>query len=235
MRFIALTKNWEHNPTKMDVVHFLLFHGDAIRADAPANRAEWYTTCPFHVRCHVIGDDLSHPLLLIRSGIYVPLIFMPFALVVREELYQKIRDYPGLVFVDALPKKLIKLWKPIGDFSFYDSKDPLIRRNLDRGKVESLLEWMPNDPSLFAKFPRCYEWVAYNVHRYRGDEQHDVRVQFVMYDGSQEKEVEFSCSSSVIETYPLLRSDVFLIREDLFSLIEDAVDYDFFVTHVVDI
>lgn len=230
MRFIALSDNMDYKtPGKMDVVHCLLFHGHAIRADAPTNPAEWGRG----TWSHSIGDDLSHPLLLIRSGVYIPQIFNPsVALVIREELYQRIRDFPGLVFADAKPKKLINLWKPIGDFSFYESKDPVIRRN--RRRPDTLLDWMPNDPSLFAKFPKCYEMVAYNVSVFPGPEPHNVNVKFRM-NNHRQTEVEFTCSSSIIDTYPLLWSSVFFLRQDLFDLIEDAIDYDFFAVMPVDL
>ena len=234
MRFIAISKTMDYKTKgKMDVVHVSLFHGSAVRADAPSNPAEWYTTCPFCVSSHEIGDDLSHPLLLIRSGVYIPPIFNPgTALVIREELYERLRDFPGLVFVDAKPKKLINLWKPIGDFSFYESKDPVIRRNVRY--PDNLLDWMPNDPSLFAKFPKCYELVSYNIHSYCGEEPHTVQVKFVM-NNDRETEVEFTCPSSLIDSYPLLWSSVFFLRQDLFDLVEDAIDFDFFAIKEVDL
>lgn len=229
MRFIALADTMDYKSKKMDIVHKLLFHGDAIRADAPTNPVEWGPG----TWSHRIGDDLSHPLLLIRSGVYVPPIFNPaVALVIREELYQRIRNFPGLVFADAKPKKLINLWKPIGDFSFYESRDPVIRRN--KRRPDDLLDWMPNYPSLFATFPKCYELVAYNVHMYRGEEPHTVHVRFVM-NNDRETDVEWSAPSSIIETYPLLRGGVFFLRQDLFDLIEDVIDYNFFAIKSVDL
>lgn len=230
MRFIALADTMDYkSKKKMDIVHKLLFHGDAIRADAPANPAEWGRG----TWKHSIGDDLSHPLLLIRSGLYIPPIFNPgVALVIRQELYGRLRDFPGLVFADAKPKKLINLWKPIGDFSFYESRDPVIRRN--KRRPDMLLDWMPNDPSLFAKFPKCYELVAYNVHLYRGEEPHTVRVNFVM-NNDRETKVEFTCPTSIIDTYPVLWSSVFFLRQDLFDLIEDFIDYDFFAVRSIDL
>lgn len=231
MRLFALSIPATYNTKgKIDGLHLELFHGDAIRADAPANPADWDDSCPC---AHDIGDDLSHPLLLIRSGLYVPLIFQPFALVIREEIYQSICDFPGLVFVEAKPKKLIRLWKPVGDFSFYKSKDPIIRRN--KYRVDTLLDWMPNDPSLFPSFPKCYEMVPYNVARYQGDEPRTVRINFIMNDSSGRSKVEWSCPSWIIDTYPLLRGSVHFLREDLFELVEDAIDYDFFVVKPVDI
>lgn len=232
MRFIALTDNMDYKSKKMDIVHKLLFHGDAIRADAPTNPAEWINW-PYCFCAHVIGDDLSFPLLLIRSGVYIPPIFKAgVALVIREELYQRIRNFPGLVFADAKPKKLINLWKPIGDFSFYKSRDPVIRRNKHR--PDNLLDWMPNDPSLFATFPKCYELVSYNVYRYRGEEPHTIQVRFVMNDDLETK-VEWSAPSSIIESYPLLWGSVFFVRQDLFDLIQDAIDYNFFAIKPVDL
>jgi hypothetical protein len=232
MKFIALADTMDYKSGKMDIVHVLLFHGDSLRADAPPNPADW-NSWGQSVSAHDIGDDLSHPLLLIRSGVYVPPIFNPYtALVVREDLYQRLRNFPGLVFVEAKPHKLINLWKPIGDFSFYKSKDPVIRRNKHR--PDMLLDWMPSDPSLFATFPKCYELVAYNVSRYPGPEPHTVKAKFVM-NNHRKTEVEFSCSSSIIDTYPLLWSSVFLLRQDLFDLVEDAIDYNFFAVKPVDL
>lgn len=232
MRFIAFADTMDYKSKKMDIVHKLLFHGHAIRADAPTNPAEW-NDWPYSIRSHDIGDDLSHPLLLIRSGVYIPPIFNPsVALVIREELYQRLRDFPGLVFADAKPKKLINLWKPIGDFSFYESRDPVIRRN--RRRPDMLLDWMPNDPNLFAGFPKCYELVAYNVQKYRGEEPHTVNVRFVM-NNDRETEVDWSAPSSIIESYPLLWSSVFFLRQDLFDLIQDSIDYNFFAIKPIDL
>lgn len=214
-------------------VHLTLFHGNAIRADALANLAEWNR--PYSSpRAHDIGDDLSHPLLLIRSGLCVPLIFMPYPLVIREEIYQHLRDFPGLVFVEAKPKKLVRLWKPVGDFSFLrNPKDPIFR-HYRYHPSDNLLDRMPNDPSLFPTFPRCYEMVSYNVARYRGDEPRTVRVNFILDDG-METEVHWSCPSWIIDKYPLLWGTELFLREDLFELVEDAIDYDFFAVRPVEI
>jgi hypothetical protein len=229
MKFIAIAATMDWKSKKMDIVHKLLFHGDAIRADAPANPAEmgpgsW---------SHSLGDDLSHPLLLIRSGVYVPPIFNPgVALVVREEVYQRVSQFSGLRFADARPSKLINCWKPIGDFSFYDSTDPWIRRN--RRRPDELLDWMPDDPTLLATFPKCRELVGFNVYGEHEKGTHSVSVNFVM-DDDTETEVGFTCSSSVIDRHPLLWGMVFFLRRDLFDLLQDIIDYNHFALKPVDL
>ena len=231
MKFIAIADTMDWKSKRMDVVHQLLFHGDAIRADAPVDPAE-------QVRVqgswsHSIGDDLSSPLLLTRSGLFVPPIFNPgIALVVREELYQRIYQFPRLTFADVQPLKLVNYWKPIGDFSFYDSTDPLIRRHMRR--PDMLLDWMPNDPSLFASFPKCYELVAYNMNKGQDDGIRSTTVSFVM-NNDRETNVNFTYSSLTIDTYPLLWGSVFFIRRDLFDLLQDAIDYNHFSIRSIDL
>lgn len=229
MRFIALdtTVNWKAK--QMDVVHKLLFHGSAIRADAPADPAEYGQG----TWSHSVGDDLSQPLLLTRSGVFVPPLFKPHvALVARDDLYQRISHFPNLSFADALPQKLLNLWKPIGDFSFYESTDPVIRRNVRR--PDTLLDWMPNDPSLFATFPKCKELVAYNVHKPQREGGETVRVNFVM-DNNRKTNVAFECPRAVFETHPLIWSSVFFLRHDLFDLLQDAIDPNHFAIRPIEI
>lgn len=229
MKFVAISSNMNWRSKKMDIVHRLLFHGHAIRADAPTNPTEWRRG----TWSHNVGDDLSQPLLLQRSGVHIPPIFNPgVALVIREELYQRIRDFPGVVVAEARPSKLINLWKSIGDFSLYESTDPFIRANLCR--PDMLLDWMPNDPDLFAKFPRCYELVGYNVAMYRGEETHNVKVSFVM-NNDRETKVDWSCPASKVNTYPLLWGSVFFIRYDLFELIKAEIDSDNFAIRPIEL
>src|SRR5262249_38546289 len=123
-------------------------------------------------------------------------------------------------------------WKPINDFSFYESSDPLIRRNMHR--PDMLLDWMPNDPGLFALFPKCHELVAYNVYKDRDSINHSVKVNLVM-NNDRETKVHFTCSSSIVDTYPLLWGSVFFVRRDLFDLFQDAVDYNYFAIKPVDL
>jgi len=185
VKFVALDTTTQWETKQMDTVHDQLFHGNAIRADAPTDPAEYGQG----TWSHSVGDDLSHPLLLTRSGVFVPPLFMTaVALVARDDLYQRIRHFPNLSFADALPKKLVNLWKPIGDFSFYKSRDPVLRKNLMW--PDMLLDWLPNDPSLFATFPKCKELVAYNVHKPQGETGKTVRVNFVM-NNDRETDVEF--------------------------------------------
>lgn len=229
MNLVAMTNSWDWRSKRMDVVHYSLYHGNAIRADAPSDPAaqgqESYG--------HWYDSDLSHPLLLQRSGVYIPSLFMPSgSIVVREELYLRIRNYPGLVFVEAKPSKLINLWKQIGDFSFYVSNDPVIQRNIQR--PDMLLHWMPNDPNLFAKFPKCYELVQYNVFKYRGGEPHSVNVSFTMND-HMNTDVTWSCPSSILEAYPVLWGMVSFLRLDLFELIHDAVDTNYFAIKSIEL
>lgn len=229
MKFIAIADTMDWKSKKMDVVHRLLFHGHALRADAPTDPAEWGQGS----WSHDIGDDLSRPLLLMRSGVCVPPIFNPgIALVVREELYQRVSQFPGLMFADAHPSKLINYWKSIGDFSFYESDDPSIHRNMHR--PDMLLDWMLNDPSLFAAFPKCHELVGYNVYKEHDKGTRSVSVNFIM-NNDRETDVEFTCSSSIIDTYPLIWGSVFFVRRDLFDLLQDAIDYNHFAIKPIEL
>ncbi len=229
MKFIALESTIDWKSKSMDIVHSLLFHGDAIRADAPTDPAQrgqdsW---------SHWSGDDLSHPLLLTRSGVHIPPIFKPnLALVVREVLYQRVNRFPGLLVADTQPAKLINYSKSLGDFSFYDSNEPLIRRNMHR--PDMLLDWMPNDQRLFATFPKCYELVACNVFKNIHNVSNTVDVDFTM-NNDRETEVHFRCPSSVIDVHPLIWGMVCFVRRDLFDLIQDAVDPSYFAMRPVDI
>lgn len=229
MKFVALSTTVNFKQKRMDTVHNQLFHGHAIRADAPTDPADYGQD----TWAHSVGDDLSQPLLLTRSGVFVPPLFVTgVALVARDDLYQRISHFPNLSFADALPHKLINLWKPIGDFSFYESTDPVIRRNVRR--PDTLLDWMPNDPSLFATFPKCKELVAYNVHKPQGETGDTLRVNFVM-DNHRKTDVEFECSRAVFETHPLIWSSVFFLRHDLFDLLQDAIDPNHFAVRPIDL
>lgn len=227
MKLIAIDTTIDWESKRMDVVHKLLFHGLAIRSDASDDSAEFTQDR----RAHSVGDDLSHPLLLIRSGVHIPPLFKPqVALVARHDIYQRIHQYPGLMFADAKPSKLVNCWKPAGDFSLYQSRDPVVRRNIQRPDL--LLDWLPNDSSLFATFPICHELVAYNVHK---DEMAgSIRVHFTM-NNDRETDIDFTCTTAIIDTYPLIWSSAYFIRRELFDLIQDVVDPDHFAMMTVEL
>jgi hypothetical protein len=97
-----------------------------------------------------------------------------------------------------------------------------------------LLDWMPNDPRLFATFPKCHELVTYNVFNNMHDSLNTVYVDFTM-NNDRETEVQFRCPSSVIDVHPLIWGGVCFVRRDLFDLIQDAVDSSHFAMRPVDI
>ena len=70
-------------PGKVDIIHHLLFHGDMERSDFKIT--DKYS--------HFLGEDLSQPVLLTRSGSFVPPLFQPgTSLVVTEKVFSEINS-----------------------------------------------------------------------------------------------------------------------------------------------
>ena len=135
---------------KVDVIHDLLFHGKMERADFKL--ANKYS--------HYFGDDLSQPVLLTRSGLFVPSLFKPGnSLVVTQNIFSEINKKVEVLGAVAEPKKLINCWLPAGDTSYLWSDKYSFLKN----RPDKVLEWSPNDPKLFDYFPLCHELVAFNA------------------------------------------------------------------------
>ena len=67
-------------PGKVDIIHHLLFHGDMERSDFKIT--DKYS--------HFLGEDLSQPVLLTRSGSFIPPLFQPgTSFVVTQKVFSE--------------------------------------------------------------------------------------------------------------------------------------------------
>ena len=198
---------------RVDVIHELLYHGKSERADFEI--ANKYS--------HYIGDDLSSPLLLTRSGSHVPPLFKPGnSIVVTKNVFEEINRKVSVAGVVAKPKKLINRWLPAGDTSYLKSKEFAYLGF----RPDKVLEKTPNDPSLFDDFPSCFELVAFNT----------------ATDPTPEKDFEFNfrlkrndlisvkrmVTKANLEKYPLTLCGVPFMRFDLFAILEKYIDPNYF-------
>ncbi|WP_165236138.1 hypothetical protein, partial [Aquisphaera insulae] len=108
---------------------------------------------------HLLGDDLSMPLRVKRSGRSVPDIFKPgISLVVSEVVRQKLLEVRHIEFQKVEFSKLIDMPYKAGDMAFYESEaflaDPV---GMD---PENLLDRLPNVPSMHSHVGNFYEVIV---------------------------------------------------------------------------
>lgn len=198
---------------RVDLIHTRLYHGISERPD--------FETARKH--SHYIGDDLSSPLLLTRSGSYVPPLFKPVnSIIVTKNVFDEINRKVSVAGVVAKPKKLINRWLPAGDTNYLNSKE-FAYLGL---RPDKILEETPNDPTLFDDFPTCLELVAFNIGTDPTPDK-DFELNFKL------KKIEmFSVKRMVskanLEKYPLTWCAVPLMRFDLFEIVEKYINPDYF-------
>lgn len=198
---------------KVDILHHQLFHGDSERADFAVSKK--YS--------HFVGEDLSSPLLLTRSGTFVPPLFQTgTSFVVTQNVFDEINSLVSVAGVVAKPKKLINCWFPAGDYSYLTSKKfPYLRKWPDK-----VLEKTPNDPSLFDDFPKCLELVAFNTATDPTPEK-DFEFNFTLKRNDLIS-VKRKVSEANLKKYPLTWCGVPYLRFDLFEIVEKYIHPDYF-------
>ena len=169
------------------------------------------------------GDDLSQPVLLTRSGLFVPSLFKPGnSLVVTQNIFSEINKKVEVLGAVAEPKKLINCWLPAGDTSYLWSDKYSFLKN----RPDKVLEWSPNDPKLFDYFPLCHELVAFNAATDPSNEKEiELHIKFKKNDLINIKK---NVSKVNMEKYPLSWCGAPILRFDLYEILKKYIDQDYF-------
>ena len=200
-------------PGKVDIIHHLLFHGDMERSDFKIT--DKYS--------HFLGEDLSQPVLLTRSGSFIPPLFQPgTSFVVTQKVFSEINSKIKVLGVMAKPKKLINCWLPKGDTSYLWSDNFFFLK----GRPDKALEKANNDQALFDDFPLCYELVAFNAATDPSpDKKHELNIKLKRNDLIV---IKRKVSIENMENNPLSWCGAPILRFDLYQILKKYIDQDYF-------
>ena len=207
---------------RTDVLHHYLFHGDDYRQ---SNQTEIDLN-------HPLGDDLSLPTVIDRSGLYFPQIIMPgTSLVVDENIRNQLAPTWNIQFAPVKMGKLVACWYPAGDFSFYD--EPFFIKDPYKFRSDKILEWLPDTPRLHKKAPNYYEIVAVNSFKAAQEATTKKTISFELTEIGLGPD-EFDYCTGLLEKHPIIWGRAVVIRKDVFDLICNEFDWDYFtMTEIV--
>lgn len=221
MKYVALEACRKDGRT--DMLHFSMFHGFATREGLE----------PGDSPTHFLGDDLSSPIQIVKSGAVYPHIFRPsLSLVVSDTIRGSLSHIQNIQFAPIQFRKLVNFVYQAGDFSYYQSSE--FRQDPGRHQYNDLLERLPDDPALHVRDQTYSELILPNMYRLI-DDSVDIRTMNIRMPHLTVEEVELSYSSTLLDRCPLFWAMVFLIDRNLFDGIEHHIDWDYFTSAEVDL
>lgn len=199
-------------PGQYDILHYHLFHGRELE-----------------------NSDLTpvRPLQVTRSGRHFPdVTIVGISLVVSSSVRSKLSRFEQLEFRPVSLTKLVDCAYPVGDFSYYHSKEFLA--DPFTNDPETLMDRLPDVPQLHAAAKQYYEVVAQDYDdikpkRIRSGTQR-IRVQSpdesdssIFYDGP------FSVTLDFIQKHPIFqRSGDYFLNGECAEIIVEFVDSPYF-------
>lgn len=201
---------------RTDVLHHYLFHGNDYRQGDPTEIGS----------THFLGDDLSLPMVIDRSGLYFPPIIMPgLSLVVDEKIRNQLATTWNIQFAPVKMGKLVACWYPAGDFSFYD--EPFFIKDPYKFRSDKILEWLPDTPPLHKKAPNYFEIVAVNSFKAAQEAATKRTISFELTEIGLGPH-EFDYCNGLLEKHPIIWGRAVVIRSDVFDMIGTEFDWDYF-------
>jgi hypothetical protein len=197
-----------------------MFHGDEINGPDQSSNA------------HLLGDDLSQPLRLIRTGRIVPHVFSPsVTLVVSADVREKLETLPHIDFLPVVFEKLVDYQFRAGDFSYFDL--PAFRRNPAEANPETLLQRLPDIPELHSQIGSYYEVVVPRLgdiaDNYTNLKHFSVKLEHCI------GKVECDLSAEIIYAYPIVWRYANIFSEEAFALVSPFIDWDYFSTATIEL
>lgn len=209
--------------------HSVVYHGTSTR---PAGRS-----------FDSLRSGVKGPLLISRSGRFVPQVFSPWpsAVVVSEAVKNRLASFGNLAFVEVQFKHLVDLPLKKGDQSLVKEVKEGFQRSVDdRGEpVEShsqiLIDWRPNIPEFHRAIGRYYELLCVLLHEVE-DEFPDAgkRPLHVVLDPRPRSILDetVTVSPEMFRQYPLIGDGIMhLCSEAFYEAIAPYVDWDFYLGH----
>lgn len=218
MRYIAVSRC--RIKGKTDILHYLLFHGDASRNSIPDTKTA----------SHFLNDDLSELMKIRCCGVNIPSVFQPdLSLVVSEDVKNILNTICNVKFAEVLFSKLVNYSYKVGDFSYYDS--PQFKSDPNKNRSDKILDILPDDPNLHNFDKHWHELVVTNMARINNSKSKSMSIR--MPDIFED--IEICYSPSHLNLYPIFWYDVILFNRSVFDLIFPYINLDFFSFAEVDL
>lgn len=132
----------------INAFHTLMFHGKVRREGVGTGGPS----------AHRYGEALDNPILYTCNGYRTPDFAMPVvSLIVSRDVYNALKDLPGIMFADVRVEKVVYLPYSAGDFSFFERAD--FRKDPVKAGFETVFERWPDRPELHSKVEPRYEIV----------------------------------------------------------------------------
>jgi hypothetical protein len=206
---------------RINVFHYHMFHGKTI----PIESGETSYS-------HLMGDDLSQPVRIIRNGWRIPDISSPSgSLIVSGRVKELLHGVPNVAFLPVIFEKLVDYPYHAGDFSYFDT--PQFRANPAKANPATLLERLSDAHELHRRTESYYELVIPRLRDVSLDhkalKEYSVKLQHCM------NPVELEISATVIQSSPIVWWDATVFHESVFSKIEPYFDWDYFSKATLDL
>jgi hypothetical protein len=199
-----------------DMLHHSMFHGVARRDDIV------FPDSP----SHYLGDSLTHPIRIMRSGLLAPPLFKPCnSLVVSEAARSILSHYHNIFFLQVVFEKLVHFAVEKGDFSHYQSKQFLADHYSNRS--DTMLQRLPDNPTLRNTFPNYFEVIVANAFRQCRSESTAFSVRFQL-PHSPDGIKEFPCTNAFLDSHPLFWARSIIMSSRVFETVCHFIDQDYF-------
>lgn len=211
---------------RIQVEHSVVYHGSCIRAAAGGFDS--------------LRSGVKGPLLISRSGSFVPGVFSPSPgfIVVSEAVKNRLESFGNLAFVEVQFKHLVDLPLKKGDRSLEKEVEEGFRRHTD-DEVEShneiLIDLRPDVLAFHQSIGTYYELLCVRwreiVEEFPDKDKRSLQVVLEPRPGTVLDET-VTVSSAMFRVYPLMRIGIMhLCSEDFYEAIDPFVDWDFYLTH----
>jgi hypothetical protein len=216
MKVIAVAKNERpHDSKTISWFHYYMFHGmwDAENLKTVNPRT---------------GEQRTN---LMRNGrFFPPIVEIHNNFYVTEELRRKLAAIPGVTFTRANWTRLVDYPFAKGDFSFYESPfwRDAERLSSPEDFFDGFLRRLPDVPDYQRTAPPVYRMEATPHFIAEEVEPKAKRHSFSMPQAG-EPSVRVRLSPRTVQAYPVTWDMCHFFAEDVFRLIENDFDWDFFV------
>lgn len=212
---------------RISALHAEVYHGQGEHPEANAS-----TEDPKPIPA--VSNDYREPLHITRSGRFVPSLFLAGRkLVVNERIYRKLRKIKNIVGEQVVFEKLVDLPMPkLGDMSYYDRDVPYKDDPLPMHEYG----YLDDVPEFHKKIGHYYE-ILPALPRDLLDaeiEWKEVLPNFGSYPGTTMAACKpKKIAREVMERFPIYKSGIWFLRQDIFTIIAPHLDLDYFAVDMM--
>lgn len=204
----------------VEAFHSEMFHGWAVRSDA---NLPWEAGCWY-------GDELKHPLHLIKNVHGLADVFMPHYIIVSEYVKDALSSFPGVTFFQVVFDKLFCFPCYEGDVSFYETI-PEFRGGRYRSADDFVHRVDPCPPGMWDRVGKYYELIQARYESIVDEFQNradmrDVSVQLT----DRRRPLELKVCGAMLEKYPIIYHEdgAYLMSEAFFEALSPFLSMRYF-------